>query len=57
VGARLGQRAVYSWKVQVPQTSGLLRCVFVSLGFGHLGQLSCPAPSKSELADPGGGGS
>ena len=30
VGARLGQRAVYSWKVQVPQTSGLLRWTLVS---------------------------
>src|SRR5262249_43579492 len=30
VVARLGQRAVYSWKVQVPQTSGLLRWTLVS---------------------------
>ena len=28
--ARLGQRAVYSWKVQVPQTPGLVRCTLVS---------------------------
>ena len=30
VVARLGQRAVYSWKVQVPQTWGLLRWTLVS---------------------------
>ncbi len=30
VGARLGQRAVYSWKVQVPQTWGLERWTLVS---------------------------
>src|SRR5512144_1030145 len=30
VAARLGQRAVYSWKVQVPQTSWLLRWTLVS---------------------------
>ena len=29
-GARLGQRAVYSWKVQVPQTWGLERWTLVS---------------------------
>ena len=28
--ARLGQRAVYSWKVQVPQTPSLDRCTLVS---------------------------
>ena len=31
VAARLGQRAVYSWKVQVPQTWGLERWTLVSL--------------------------
>ena len=30
VVARLGQRAVYSWKVQVPQTWGLQRWTLVS---------------------------
>ena len=30
VEARLGQRAVYSWKVQTPQTSLLVRWTLVS---------------------------
>src|SRR5690348_1911593 len=36
VPARLGQRAVYSWKVQVPQTSALERWALVSSSACHL---------------------